>query len=228
MKKIQLKAEKRDIFRKKLKEARKRGQIPAVMYGSEQENTSLFVQRVDFEKAWRKAGESVVIELEIGKEKAQVVINDVALDPLTHKPQHVDFYAVDLKKKITASVPLVFIGESSAVKNLGGVLVKVIHDIEVEGLPESLPKEIEVDISALETFEDKVMVKDLKLSEGINVAIDGEDAVALVEKPREEEIKEEPGEIDMSAIEATGEKGEKEKEGDEAKDEKEEKSKDSE
>jgi len=69
------------------------------------------------------------------------------------------------------------------------------------------------------------MVKDLKLSEGINVAIDGEDAVALVEKPREEEIKEESDKIDMSSIEVTKEKKE---EGDEAKDEKEEKSKDSE
>ncbi|MCF7835539.1 MAG: 50S ribosomal protein L25 [Candidatus Marinimicrobia bacterium] len=219
MEKIQLKAEKRDVFRKKLDKFRQEDKLPAVVYGSKQENTPIFVQLGEFLKAWRKAGESVIVELETEGGKIQTVIHDVNLNPLTHKPQHVDFYAVDLKKKITASVPLVFIGESSAVKTSGGVLVKVVHNIEVEGLPESLPKEIEVDISQLETFEDKILVKDLNLPGNVSIEADEEDVIALVEEPREEEVIEEGANtIDMSSIEATKEKKEEESTDEEGKD----------
>lgn len=215
--KLQLKAEKRDVFGKRLSTFRKDGKLPAVFYGPKDKSRSFFVSAKDFKKIWKEAGESGIVELDFGpaeksgvKEKKQVLIYDVDVDPLHGEPRHVDFYVADMTKKTTVSVPLSFEGESPAVKSLGGVLVKVFHELEVEALPAELPSEIEVDISSLKTFEDKITVSDLKVSQGVEILAEPDEAIALVEEPKEEEIAEEAPSIeDIEVI--GGEKEEEEK-----------------
>ncbi len=214
--KLQLKAEKREVFGKRLSVFRKEGSLPAVLYGPKDPSSSFFVDSGDFKRIWKKAGETGIVELEIadsstGKSaKKQVLIYDVDIDPLHNEPRHVDFYVVDLTKKTTVSVPLAFEGEAPAVKSLGGVLVKVIHELEVEALPEDLPSELEVDISGLKTFEDKVAVSDIKVPQGVEILAEPDEVVALVEEPKEEKHEEETATIED--IEVTGEKKEEKEE----------------
>lgn len=141
----------------------------------------------EFERVLHEAGETslVMLKLENGK-NYNVLIHDVAKDPLTLKPIHADFYAVRMDKPIEAKVPLEFAGESPAVKNEGGILVKVLHELEVKALPKDLPHQINVDISRLEKFEDKILVKDLVLPSGVMAYIPAEEVVVLVEPPRSE------------------------------------------
>ncbi len=214
---VSIKAEKREIKGKAVRTLRKQGKIPAVLYGMGEKEILLEILERDFDKLFREAGESTLIELDIGTEKKNVLIHEVAFDPIKDKPLHVDFLQVRMDKPIRAKVPLVFEGESPAVKNLGGILVKVLHELEVEALPKDLPHEIKVDISGLENLEDKFMVGGLKLPSTVKFIAEKEEVLALIETPRaEEEIKEEEAAPSLESIEVVGKKEKKEKEEGEA------------
>lgn len=182
-----IKAEKREITGKKVRNIRKSGKIPAVVYGAQNKGILLEISDKDFEKVFKEAGESTLVELEIGSERKNVLIHDIDFDPIKDRPIHVDFLEVRMDKPIRAKVPLVFEGESPAVKNLGGILVKVSHELEVEALPKDLPHEIKIDISVLEKLEDKITVSHVKLLRGIKIHASPDEVLVLVETPKSEE-----------------------------------------
>lgn len=202
----------------------------AVLYGKKKASESISVKETDFIKLWKSAGESSVVEVKIGKESYNALLQDVATDPLRGKPVHADFYVVEMDKPIKVDVQLEFIGESEAVR-AGGILVKVMHEIKIEALPKDLPHSIPVDISSLKTIDGKIAVRDLKVPAGVKVLGDSEDTVILVEAPRtEEELKgeTEAAAADLGAIEVVGKKAKEEgaeEEGREEKGKKEEKGK---
>ena len=179
-------AEKRDILGKKTNSLRKRGFLPAVIYGKGKPSESIAVKEIDFLKLWKSAGESSIVELELDGKKRNVLIQDVAIDPLKDTPIHADFYAVDMTKTVKVEVPLEFMGESDAVKS-GGILVKVLHAIEVESLPADLPRALHVDLSILKNAGDSFAVKDLKVSKSVKILKNPDEIIALVEAPRAEE-----------------------------------------
>lgn len=182
-------AEKRDILGKKTRNLRKQGFLPAVVYGGGKSAESITVKESEFLKLWKSAGESTVVELDIGKEKKNVLIHDVDIDSLKDNPIHVDFYAVDMTKKVHVEVALEFTGESEAVK-AGGVLVKVLHSLKVAALPKDLPHSMSVDLSLLKTIGDSVTIKDIKVPSGVKILDNLEETIIVAEAPRvEEEIK---------------------------------------
>ncbi len=201
-----LAAEKRDTS-VDIKELRAGGKIPGVFYGAKTKSTPISISKIDFKKIWKEAGESSVITLHALGEEVDVLIHDVALDPVTDEPIHFDFYAIDKNKKVTVSVPLVFSGESLAVKNLGGTLVKVFYELEVEGLPKDLPHDVSVDLSLLTELDSHISVGDLKLPAGVVATAEPEETVASIAEQKEEEIA--PPEIDLASIEVE-KKGKKE------------------
>lgn len=196
-------AEKRDILGKKVKNLRTQGVLPAVVYGKGKDAEPISVKEGDFLKLWRSAGESTIVTLTMGNEKKNVLIQDVMFDPVKNIPIHADFFMVDMEKPIRISVPFEFIGESDAIKN-GGILVKVMHSLNIEALPKNLPHNIPVDITALKNMGDAISVKDITIPAGVAV-IDGlEEVVVMAEAPRvEEEVKEERT---LDSIEVVGKK----------------------
>lgn len=207
---LQLKAEKRDIFGKKLMPARKEGKLPAVVYGGNEKTKTIFVSLKEFKKTLEEAGESSIIELiqEGAKNSLNVVIKDVAVDPVSDEPLHVDFYKVQMDKPIIAAVPLVFNGIAPAVKEFGGILVKVMREIEIEALPKDLPSEIAVDISGLKTFEDRLAVSDIKLPAGVKAIAKPDEIIVLIEQPKAEEALPEERTIADIEVEKKGKKEE--------------------
>ena len=196
MEKLQLKAVTRG--EESPKKVRDSGQLPAVVYGNKQEPKNLQVAQNEFEKALRKAGESTIIELSLDDGSIKnVLIHDLQRDPVTHQPIHADFLEVNMSEKLTANVILEFVGEPLAVKALGGTLMKQIDTIEVECLPDDLPHAIEVDISALKTFEDSILVSQISLPKGVVVLTDPQELVVKVSPPRdvEAEMAKEVGDI---------------------------------
>jgi large subunit ribosomal protein L25 len=188
MEKILLTVTTRKEAGKKLNILRRENKIPAVLYGHNVKSKPLLVDYLPFCKVFKEAGESSVIELLIDdKEKKNVLIKDVQRDPVTDKFLHIDFYQIKLTEKIKAKVSFVFFGISSAVKEKGGVLVKNIDEIEVEALPQDLPKEIKVDISKLKEFTDVVRIKDLNIPLAVEVLAKPEEIVATTTPPRSEE-----------------------------------------
>ncbi len=197
---------------KKAKNFIKEGDIPAILYGKDVENISLSVNQKEFEKILKEAGESTIINLIIekdGKKEAHpVLIYDIQEHYLTHKPIHIDFYQVKKGQKIKAHIPIEFIGEAPAVKILGGILVKNLDEIEVEGLPQDLPHIISVDISKLDTLESKISLKDLNISKNIKVFTSPETVVVSIVLPQEEEVSipESPTEVKIEGEEKNSEK----------------------
>ena len=199
---------------KALKKLREAGKLPAVVYGPKEESQALTIDAKVFDKLFEEAGESTIITLKGLKEDTEVLVHDVAFDPERGGMTHVDFYAIEKGKELTTHVPLEFVGEAPAVK-LGGTLTKVLHEIEVTCIPSALPKEIEVDVSALVDFEKQIHVSDLVLPASVKIENDPEEVIALVQAV-EEEVDEAPQAVDMDAIEVEA-KGKEDSEADEQK-----------
>src|SRR3989344_3595382 len=125
--------------KKTLKELRKGKEMPAVFYGPKEESTPIAVKLDAFKKVWKDAGESTVVELKGEGIDKEALIYDVDIDTVNGEQSHADFYVMEKGKKVEVAVPLEFIGVSPAVKDLGGVLVKVMHEIEISVLPKDLP-----------------------------------------------------------------------------------------
>ena len=175
---------------KKTKVLRERGILPGVLYGPKIKSQNVEVDLKEFEKAYKEAGESTLISLEIDKKKYMALIHELKLDPLSDEPIHVDFYQPSLEKEIEVEIPIILEGEPEAVRNLGGTLIKNISEVEVRALPQNLPKEIRINIEGLKTFEDHILVKDLKVAQEVKILKDSEEIVAQVTPPEkvEEEL----------------------------------------
>ncbi len=213
---IELKVKIREKFGRKTKELRKKGVIPAVLYGAEIENIPLSVEEKEFNRAFQEAGESSLIKLKIKNQKSkieeiEVLIHKIQQDPLTGRIIHVDFYHPSLRKEVEAEIPLLFEGVPKACKDLGGTLVKEIQTIEVRGLAQNLPREIKVNTEKLKTFEDRILVRDLQVPEGVKILREPDEIVALVTPPEEErEAIEEVKPIEGEKPEEKGEEAKKE------------------
>lgn len=199
--------------KKSLKSLREGNEMPAVFYGPKEESTPIAINADTFKKLWKEAGESTVIELKGDGIDKEVLIYDVDIHPVTGEPQHADFYVMEKGKKVTVNIPLEFVGISPAVKELGAILVKVIHEIEIEVLPKDLPQHIDVNIETLKDFESQILAKDITIPESAELITNGDDVIALVNEAQEEEESEEVASIEDIEVEKKGKKEESEEEG---------------
>lgn len=204
--KFHIKGEKRE---KTSAQVRAAGGVPGVLYGHGITNQAVQVDLKEFTKIFSQTGYTALVSLSVGNSDHNVLVREVQFHPLKDHISHVDFYQVRLDEKVRAEVPLNFIGESAAVKDLSGVLVKSIDALDVEALPQDLPHNIAVDISKLATFESAIHVSDLAVPHGVHVFTEPDTVVALVQAPRSEaeleslaeEVKE-----DVAAVEAVEKK----------------------
>lgn len=179
--KVQLNAQLRSQANGKAKNIRATGFIPAVIYGFGAANKNIKVKQHDFEKAFAVTGEFNLVDLSIdNKPGVKVIVKDVQRDNLTNNIIHIDFYQVDMTKKIFTEIPLNFIGQAKAVKELGGTLVKNMKTVEVKCLPGDLVSQIDVDISKLDNFDQFIRLHDLTLPQGVELASETNEAVAGV------------------------------------------------
>lgn len=162
--------------------------VPAVVYGHGVTNQSVAVNAIDFQKTYRQAGSSSLVDLVIGGgAPVKVLIHAVQQHPTKTTPIHIDFYQVKMTEKLTTDIDLRFVGESTAVKESGGILIRTLDKVKVECLPGDLVPSIDVDLSALKTFEDRIHVRDIIAPKGITILDGADEVVASVTPPRSEE-----------------------------------------
>lgn len=206
---IKLVAQKRDK-KEKAGALRHAGFIPACMYGPSAKNEDLKVSKSEFAKVFSVAGESHLIDLTIGSTApVKVIVKDVQRNTVNDNPIHVDFYKVDMDKKITTEIPLHFVGESKTVKELGAIIVKEIEAVKVKCLAKDLVDSITVDISAITSLDESIRLHDLKLPAGMELVSHTDEivAAAVVQKIEVEA----PVAAEVAAPAAEGEKKEEAK-----------------
>jgi large subunit ribosomal protein L25 len=170
------------------KAARLKGQIPMIYYAKGIEPKQFTVEYQSFRKAYKKAGKSTIIYLvDEKKEEYPVLVHEIQYHPMTDEIIHVDLMAIRKGQKISAKVPLVFVGIAPAVRELAGILVTNKDSISIECQPTDLPHEIEVDVSSLVDFHTSITIGDIKVPKGITVLDAKNISVAIVSAPRKEE-----------------------------------------
>lgn len=191
MKKHSLNANKRDIKASKPAVLRREGSVPATVYGKKVESVSLSMKLSDFIPVYDEAKETGLIELHVGGSVHPVLIHHVQRDPVKDIILHVEFHQVDLKEKVHANIPLVFVGEAPAVEQKLGVVLSLLSEVEVEALPTDLPEKLDVDISHLSAVDEELKVSDIQIPSSVTLLTDGTVVVAkigeLVSKAAEEQ-----------------------------------------
>ena len=217
--KHQVKATTRTVAGRKVKHLRKEGLLPATVYGKAFESLLVQFNATEVEKLFSNIGESTLVEVILDeKEKLPVLFRNPQYHAIEGNLIHIDCYKVNLKEKISAMVPIEFVGESQAVKD-GNTLVTVTDEVEIEALPADLPESIEVDLSVLDNLEAVVTVADLKIDTSkLEILTDAEQLIAKVEEPRAEEEVAPVEEATPADVEVITEKKETE-EGEEKKEE---------
>ncbi|MBI2031587.1 MAG: 50S ribosomal protein L25 [Candidatus Levybacteria bacterium] len=209
MKREKLKVEKRKILGKKVKKLRREGVLPANVYGKDIKSVSVQVAQKEFDKVFKEAGETGLVDLELDSKLLPVLIHNVQSDYLGN-PLHADFFQVNLKEKVKTMVPIVVIGEPKAVTDKVGLLMQIISEVEVEALPEELPENIEVNVEPLATVDEQVTVGDLKTAKDVTVLTDPTQVVVKISELVSKEAEELAAEEAAAAEEAKAEAGEEE------------------
>lgn len=185
---------------------RKKGILPAVFYGPKEESTPIAIPLPAFERLFKEAGETTIISLTGVGEPKEVLIQDVDIHPVTGAPRHVDFYVLEKGKKIEIAVPVEFVGIAPAEKE-GGVVVKVLHEIEIKVAPAELPQHLTVDLSALMAIGDHISVSQVPLPPSAELITDPHETVVSIteQKVVEEEETKPPTDEELAAQAAIAE-----------------------
>ena len=208
-----LQIQKRTTEGKKVKTLRNQGITPIHLYGSEFDSASMQVKMSELINILDLAGFSSPITLNDGKNDIIAFAREVQRHPLTEQILHVDFQVVGKDDQAEVEVPINLTGESPAVKNLGGVLIKLMETIRVSSKVDSVPKSLELDISVIESLEQSILVGEIEVAEGVQIVSDETFAVARVIPPRIE-VEEEEVDADL----AEGEESEEGAESDDSAD----------
>lgn len=176
---------------KSAKEARRNNEIPMVCYNKAMEPEHFTTDYQNFRRAFLKAGKSSIISLQLdGKNIHDVLVHEVQYEPISDDIRHVDLMPIIKGQSISTEIPIVFVGESAAVRELGGIFMSNKEKLNIQCLPKDLIHEIEVDISSLEDFHNTLSVADIKVPKTITILDAPEISIAGVSQPRDEKEEE--------------------------------------
>ena len=188
MKSVQISAELRNAFGKNAsRELRRKGKIPAVLYGQKKETISVSLDPKNLlEILHSTSGHNTIFPLEVEKHGVtSVMIKDYQLDPIDESLLHADLVRIAMDVVVQVSVPIVAVGIASGVKDQGGIFEFVSRQLEVECLPADIPEQIAMDVSSLE-IGSNLRISDLNVDSKVKVLSDSELVVAHVVAPKEE------------------------------------------
>jgi large subunit ribosomal protein L25 len=185
-------AQHREITGKAVARLRRAGRLPAVVYGHGVSSSSVTVDAHEFDVLRKRIGPNALVDLSVDGSAAQpVLIHDVQIHPVHRRPLHADLFLVRMTEELTVDVPLVSVGESHAIEQLGGTLLHPTETVRVKALPDHLPQSIEYAIDSLIDFDAAIHVRDLTIPSDVTLLTDPDEIVAKVQAPRIE-VEEEP------------------------------------
>ncbi|MCP5095154.1 MAG: 50S ribosomal protein L25 [Chloroflexi bacterium] len=187
---IAISAESRSVTGKKVKDLRKAGIIPAVIYG-QSEPVIIQLENVPLRRALRITGSTQLLTLEMKEGDRTVIAREIQQHLTRGDLIHVDFYEVDMKQTITSEAALVAVGMAIPEGASLGVGTLSLRSVDIECLPDALVSEIEVDMTLITAPDVVLSVADLTIPEGVTILTDPETVMARFEYAMEEEEEEE-------------------------------------
>ena len=182
-----LSAEPRELIRKGAnRKLRATGRVPAVLYGKNAEPTLMSVDAREAQRLFEQISvENTIIEIKLKGDKSQIraLVREVQVGALRPDLLHIDFYKIQAGVKLEVEIPINLLGIPNGVRNDGGVLEQVIHEVPVRCLPENIPEAIELDVTAM-GINDTLHISDLPTLEGVEILLDGERTLCVVSIPR--------------------------------------------
>ena len=214
MEELELSAAPRQVIGKQVKALRRAGQVPAILYGRNIEPVLIQLEVKPLNRVLSRAGQSRLIKLTVQgqAEPHMALARAIHREPITGNLYHVDFMAVSMTEKIKVQVQVILVGESPAVQRGEGVLVHAINNVEIQCLPGDLIDAIRVDVSTLDKIDAQVVVKELKVPEGIEILASPDEMVVRVTPVREEKVEEAVPVAEAAPEVEVIEKGKKEEE----------------
>ena len=182
--KVVLSVEEREILGKKVKQLRKQGYVPAVMYGSDMKAKPIMAQAQDAARAWHKAGKHQPVEVAVGKTKKLAMIKSADLDPVKRSLRHLSLHVVKQNEKVETEVAIRIAneGETEAEK-AGLVILQTTEMVPIAALPKNLPDFLEVGSEKLAAAGDHVTIADIVPVEGVEILAEPEQLIATVYEP---------------------------------------------
>ena len=179
-------ADPRSVLGRRVRAMRKQGLTPAHVYGRALNPTNLQADSGQLTRLVSQAGTNTPIALSVtgSRESFFTFIREVQRHPVTEAILHVDFLQVSMTEKMQTAVPITLVGESDAVRVLGGMLFQALEAVQVECLPLDLPQSVEIDISGLDNFEKTVTVASVSLGSSVTILSDPSELIARVNAPR--------------------------------------------
>ncbi len=195
----------RKIVGKKVKQLRKQGLIPAHIFGYNTEPINVSVGYDVLKTTFQHSGETGLIDLQLEGQTYPVLIQNIQEHAVSGEPLNIDFHKVNLKEKVTVTIPVIPVGEPIAVEQKIGILEQPIAEVEIEALPTDLIENIEVDVATLAQIDDALYVKDLNVPEAITILTDPEEMVVKIGPLMTAEMEALEAEIEAEAEEAQAE-----------------------
>lgn len=191
MEKVVLKATKRDVLGKKVGALRRKGKLPAVLYGHRIETTAIMLDAHEGSQTLSHLTSSSLVTIDLDGKEYLALVREKQRDFIKNRLMHLDFQVVSLTEKMRAKVGIELTGTAPAVKDFNAVIHTGLTEMEVECMPQDLPERIVIDISGLAELGDGVRVRDVVLSDKVEILGDLEEIIAVATAPKKEEIIEE-------------------------------------
>ena len=212
MEAAKLTATKRTVTGRQVRQLRRAGQLPAVIYGPGTESQPIQLNSRDASKVLRRVHGAELIDLELDGATRKVLVHDLQRDTIRGDFLHADLYVVDMARRIKVRIPIRLLGSSPAVVSQSGVLVRGVQELEIETLPGDLVPTIDADLGMLKEINSVIHVSDLVIPKGLQVLTDGDEQVARVTFQTKEEDLSIPAGATPTDVEVI-EKGKEEEEG---------------
>ena len=190
MEKTVLHATRRTVTGKQVNALRRDGKLPGIMYGHNIDSTSISLDLRDATRLLSGLTSSSLVTIELDGKEHAALVREKQRDYIRGTLKHVDFQIISLTEKIRAKVGIELQGVSPAVKDFNGVVVTGMDRMEVECLPQYLPERVVVDIGRLMKIGDGIYVRDLPLSENVQILDNPDEMIAIVtaQAAEEEEV----------------------------------------
>ena len=191
MEKIVIQASPRTVVGKQVRALRREGLLPAVLYGPHMVPINISLDAHSSSRTLNQITASSLVTIEVDGKEYPALVREKQRNFVTNNLLHVDFQVVSMTETLRTKVGVQLVGEAPVIDSFDAILINGLEELEVECLPQDLPERIEVDISTLLNLGDGIYVRDIQVSDKVEILDDMDEMIVLASSTYEEPVEDE-------------------------------------